>query len=111
VEKSGEKIQYFTAFTSLRHQPSLQISKGDLELKKGIQLNQPFPLNSYPKVICMVYSKQIPTLNILIHIDLLITVKKVKKAISTFFIYNFIYFLNFILEMTFVSILINHFTK
>jgi hypothetical protein len=51
VEKSGEKIQYFTAFTSLRHQPSLQISKGDLELKKGIQLNQPFPLNSYPKVI------------------------------------------------------------
>jgi hypothetical protein len=74
VEKSGEKSQYFTAFNSLHHQPPLQISKGDLELKKGILKNQPFPLNSYPKVICMVYSKQIPALNNLIVINLLITV-------------------------------------
>jgi hypothetical protein len=74
VEKSGEKSQYFTAFNSLHHQPPLQISNGDLELKKGIQMNQPFPLNSYPKVICMFYSKQIPALNNLILIDLLITV-------------------------------------
>jgi hypothetical protein len=36
AEKSGEKSQYFTAFNSLQHQPPMQISKGDLELKKGI---------------------------------------------------------------------------
>ena len=43
MEKTGEKSQYFTAFNSLHHQPPLQISKGDLDLKKGIQMNQPFP--------------------------------------------------------------------
>ncbi len=36
MEKTGEKSQYFTAFNSLHHQPPLQISKGDLELEKGI---------------------------------------------------------------------------
>ncbi len=36
MEKTGEKSQYFTAFNSLHHQPPLKISKGDLELEKGI---------------------------------------------------------------------------
>ncbi len=36
VEKSGGKSQYFTAVNSIHHQPPLQVSKGDLELKKGI---------------------------------------------------------------------------
>jgi hypothetical protein len=66
--------QYITALTasttSLHHLPP----KGDLELEKRIQKNQPFPLNSHPKVICMVYSKQIPASNVLILINFLKTV-------------------------------------
>jgi hypothetical protein len=84
MEKSGEKSQYFTAFNSLDHQTPLQISKGDLELKKGILKNQPFPLNSYPKVICMVYSKQISALNIMIIINRVGLLSKSKRVILNF---------------------------
>jgi hypothetical protein len=57
--RAGWEKSVFHCFYSLHHQPPLEISKGDLELKKGIQMNQPFPLNSFPKIINMVYSKQI----------------------------------------------------
>ncbi len=84
-----------------------------LGLRKEIQNNQSFPLYSYPKVIYMVYSKQIPVLNIMILINLLISVWKVKKVykLLVLLVYTIIYFLNFIFEVTFLSILTNHFTK
>ncbi len=56
--------------------------------KVGDPKNQSFPLNSYPKVICMIYSKQISALNIMILINLLITVWKVKKVHKLFYIWS-----------------------
>ncbi len=103
---SGHTVsQYITALTasttSLHHQPP----KGDLELEKGI--------HSYPKVICMVYLKRIPATNILILIDLLINNLKVKKVyrLLVLLLFTILYILNFIFEVTFLSILTNHFIK
>ncbi len=83
-----------------------------MEKRKEILKNQSFPLNSYPKVICMVYSKQISALNIMILINLLITVRKVKKAhkLLVLLLFTILYFLNFLFEVTFLSILTNNFT-
>ena len=59
----------------------------------------------------MVYSKQISALNIRILINLLITVLKVKKVHKALLLFTIFYFLSFILEVTFLSILTNNFTQ
>jgi hypothetical protein len=56
---------------------SLRVKEGDLK-------NQSFPLNSYPKVACMDYSKQSVAFNILILDVLLFKLKKVLKNIYIF---------------------------
>jgi hypothetical protein len=59
--KKQKKItKCVTASSGLHDQPPQQISKGDSNEKKGIQLKQHFSLNSYPKVICVVYSRANP---------------------------------------------------
>ncbi len=60
----------------------------------------------------MVYSKQISALNIMILINLLITVRKVKKEhkLLVLLLFTILYFLNFLFEVTFLSILTNNFT-
>jgi len=70
----GHKSVYH-CLNSLHHQLPPIASKRRLRVRQvDSKESKPFPLNSYLKVICMVYSKQIPASNILILIDLLITV-------------------------------------